>query len=127
MEKVVLWLSKRPEQMDQRLMGPKATSLCTLHRLGVKVPSCFFLTTAAFRACLDANGLGPQITARLNQTPEAPEEIRRIIIQAPLTGALREQIATAYNQLGAPLVAVRSSATAEDLPGHSFAGQYETV
>jgi phosphohistidine swiveling domain-containing protein len=108
-------------------MGPKATSLCTLHRLGAKVPSCFFLTTTAFRAYLDANGLGPQIAAGLNQTPEATEEIRRIIAQAPLTGPLREQIATAYHQLGAAVVAVRSSATAEDLPGHSFAGQYETI
>ncbi|MCL5281430.1 MAG: PEP-utilizing enzyme [Planctomycetes bacterium] len=127
MEKVILWLKKRPEQTDQQLIGPKATSLCTLHRLGVKVPPCFFLTTTAFRAHLDANGLGPQITARLNKTPEAPEEIRRIIDQAPLTGPLREQIATAYNQLGAAVVVVRSSATAEDLPGHSFAGQYETI
>ena len=127
MEKVVLWLNKRLGQTEQRLIGPKATSLCTLRRLGVKVPSCFFLTTAAFRAYLDANGLRPQITMRRDKTPEAPEEIRRIIAQAPLTGPLREQIATAYNQLEAPIVAVRSSATAEDLPGHSFAGQYETI
>ncbi len=127
MEKVVLWLNKWPDRTDQQLIGPKATSLCTLHRLGLKVPSCFFLTTRAFRASLDANGLGPQITAQLNKTPEVPEEIRQIIAQAPLTGPLREQIAAAYNQLGATPVAVRSSATAEDLPGHSFAGQYETV
>jgi phosphohistidine swiveling domain-containing protein len=127
MEKVVLWLKKRLEPTDQQLIGPKATSLCTLHRLGMKVPPCFFVTTTAFRACLYANHLRPQITARLSGTPEATDEIRRIIVQAHLTSSLRDEVAAAYARLGAAVVAVRSSATAEDLPGHSFAGQYETI
>jgi len=125
--KIVLWLNQPPEQADRRLIGPKAASLCTLHRLGVKVPPCCFVTTTAFREHLEANGLRPQIAARRDGTPEALEQIRRIIAQAPLTGPLRDEVAAAYERLGAAVVAVRSSATAEDLPGHSFAGQYETI
>jgi len=126
-EKIVLWLARTLPVSCQGLIGPKAASLCTLRRLGMKVPPCFFVTTTAFREHLEANGLRSQIAARLEQTPEATEEIRRIIAEAPLTGPLREQIAAACSQLGAAVVAVRSSATAEDLPGHSFAGQYETI
>jgi phosphoenolpyruvate synthase/pyruvate phosphate dikinase len=108
-------------------IGPKAASLCTLRGLGMPVPPCFFVMTAAFREHLDVNDLGPQIAARLDKMPDAIEEVRQLILRAPLTDALREQIAIAYCQLGAHVVAVRSSATAEDLPGHSFAGQYETI
>jgi phosphohistidine swiveling domain-containing protein len=124
MDRIVLWLSKKPTQADRQLIGPKGASLCTLHRLGVKVPPCFFLTTAAFRAYFDANNLYLQMFARSEQTPE---EIRRIVAEGSLTDPLREQIAAAYRQLGAAVVAVRSSATAEDLPGYSFAGLYETI
>ena len=120
MEKVLLWLNRWPDRTDQKLIGPKATSLCTLHRLGLKVPSCFFLTTSAFRAYLDANNLRPQTAA-------PPKEIHRTMAEGSLPDPLREQIVAAYRQLGASVVAVRSSATAEDLPGHSFAGQYETI
>ena len=83
-DKIVLWLSRRPEQAEQRLIGPKATSLCILHRLEMKVPACFFLTTSAFTAHLDTNALRAQIAPRLEnlnaqpeKTPEAIEEIRR--------------------------------------------------
>jgi phosphohistidine swiveling domain-containing protein len=124
MDKIVLWLNKKPTQAERQLIGPKAASLCTLHWLGMKVPPCFFLTTAAFRAYLDTNNLHLQIAAPSEQMPE---EIRRIVAKGSLTDPLLEQIATAYRQLGAAVVAVRSSATAEDLPGHSFAGQYETI
>ncbi len=123
-ETTILWPEARWRSVPRELVGPKAASLCTLRRLGLKVPPCFFVTTAFFRAHLDANGLRPQIAARPGQTPE---EIRRIIAEAPLTGSLREQVTAAYDRLGAAVVAVRSSATAEDLPGHSFAGQYETI
>ncbi len=132
--KIVLWLSKQPEQADRRSIGPKATSLCTLYRLGLRVPPCFLLTTSAFTAHLEANGLRARIAALLDDLSSQPdrmpvviESIRRHITRAPLTDSLRGQIAAAYDRLGAAVVAVRSSATAEDLPGHSFAGQYETV
>jgi len=133
-EEMVLWLSRRLPASCGALIGPKAASLCTLHGLGVKVPSCFFLTTLAFREHLGADGLRSRIASladRLNEQPDSMqpilEEIRQFIIQSPLVDPVREQAAAAYRQLGANTVAVRSSATAEDLPGHSFAGQYETI
>jgi phosphohistidine swiveling domain-containing protein len=131
---IILWLDKRLPASDANRIGPKAASLCTLRRLGLRVPACFFLTTQAFREHLEAHDLPPRIAAlqeRLKaQPPDAPgvlAEIRRLVIEPPLTGPLCEQIAAAYTRLGAATVSVRSSATAEDLPGHSFAGQYETV
>jgi phosphohistidine swiveling domain-containing protein len=127
MNKTVLWPSRKTTPAERQLIGPKAASLCTLRRLGMKVPPCFFVTTTAFREHLDANGLCPQIAARLDQMRPALEEMRQLIACAPLPDSLREEIATAYSRLRAAVVAVRSSATAEDLPGHSFAGQYETI
>jgi len=133
-QKIVLWLSRQPEQTDRPLIGPKAVGLCTLLRLGMRVPPCFFLTTNAFREHLDANDLRSRMASLLheldlqpNAKPGVIEEICQHIARAPLTDYLREQVAAAYGQLGATVVAVRSSATAEDLSGHSFAGQYETI
>jgi pyruvate,water dikinase len=133
-EKMILWLDRRLPASCGALVGPKAASLCILHGLGVKVPPCFFLTTPAFREHLGADRLRSRIASLvdgLNERPDTTQpilaEIRQLIIHSPLTGRLREEITAAYRQLGADTVAVRSSATAEDLPGHSFAGQYETV
>lgn len=133
-DKSILWLERgSPSTADRGLVGPKATGLCTLRGLGLAVPPCFFVTTAAFREHLDAHGLTSQIASQLaglanqpERTPSALDEIRQFINHAPLGDRLRDQIAAAYDRLGTRAVAVRSSATAEDLPGHSFAGQYET-
>jgi len=132
--KLIVWPKKCLESSDGILVGPKAASLCKLHRLGVKVPPCFFLTTSAFKAHLDADGLRARIASlmdALDARPDSPqpalEGIRQRIVDRPLGNHLRQQIAAAYSRLGADPVAVRSSATAEDLPGHSFAGQYETI
>ncbi|UCD49180.1 MAG: hypothetical protein JSW27_16805 [Phycisphaerales bacterium] len=128
-DKAVIWLDSRLPLSQMSLVGPKAAGLCTLRGLGLAVPSGFCLTTVAFRERLDAHGLGAQIVSLLN-APEAAsalEEIRQLVVGAPLAEELREQVAAAYGRLRAPAMAVRSSATAEDLPGHSFAGQYETI
>jgi phosphohistidine swiveling domain-containing protein len=122
-EKIVLWLERRLPVSDKALIGPKAASLCTLRRLGLRVPPAFFVTTAAFRAHLQAAGL----RAQTEPLPDKLEDLRQLIVRAPLPESVREQVAAAYDRLGAGIVAVRSSATAEDLPGHSFAGQYETI
>jgi len=128
-DKAVLWLEPKLPVSQVSLVGPKAASLCTLRGLGLAVPPCFFVTTEVFKPHLDANGLSAQIASLLEgrNTPSALEEIRRLVIRAPLAENLCEQLAAAYRRLGAGTVAVRSSATAEDLPGHSFAGQYETI
>jgi len=131
---VIVWLSGKLPASDGHLLGPKAVSLCHLYRLGLRVPTCFFVTTTAFREHLDAGGLRPQIASLLEGLDAQPderqrvlEEMRQLIIGASLAGNLHEQIAAAYDRLRAAVVAARSSATVEDLPGHSFAGQYETV
>jgi pyruvate,water dikinase len=133
-QEFVLWPSRRVERVDRPVIGPKATSLCALRRLGVKVPPCFFLTTAAFCAHLEAGGLRARIASCLEELNSQPDklptvlaEIRRLIMRRAVPDVVRQQIAGAHNRLASEVVAVRSSATAEDLPGHSFAGQYETI
>jgi phosphohistidine swiveling domain-containing protein len=131
---VILWLDRKAAATQVGRIGPKAASLCALRRLGLPVPACFFVTTRAFREHLEAHNLPPRIAAlwerldaRPQDAPDVLEAVRRLITEAPLPDRLREQVAAAYVRLGAAAVAVRSSATAEDLPGHSFAGQYDTI
>jgi pyruvate,water dikinase len=89
---------------------------------------------AAFRKHLELNNLASHIKsvvdelsiASLAATKSALSDLRQTIIQAPLADTIRQQIEYCYHALGAKHVAVRSSATAEDLPAHSFAGQYDT-
>lgn len=131
MEESIAWLRGRlPARLSARI-GAKAASLCKLRGLGAKVPPGFFVTTAAFREHLRSGGLRAQMAACLDAKADHLEttlgQIRGLIVGSPLPDEVREQIARAYLRLGAGTVAVRSSATAEDLPGHSFAGQYETI
>lgn len=126
-DRTVLWLSRRPDETNRQRIGPKAASLCTLRGLGMKVPPGFFVTTTAFSAHLDTNNLRSRIASLSGSGPNGIEEIRGLIAHASVTDSTREQIAAAYHRLAASVVSVRSSATAEDLPGHSFAGQYETI
>ncbi len=128
---------------DIPLVGGKNASLGEMVReladQGVRVPDGFAITAEGFRhfireARLDdfiratLADLDTQDMANLSQRGEA---VRQAIRTASLPGDLQEQIAAAYSQLqgagAVPLdVAVRSSATAEDLPEASFAGQQET-
>jgi phosphohistidine swiveling domain-containing protein len=129
----IVWLNGRAS-VDERMIGPKAFSLVRMNRLGLKVPAGFCLTTEAYRAHIETSGISDRITSILDTVASAPPEeersllgeIREAIIAAPLDEVLCPTIATYYDKLGAARVAVRSSATAEDLPGWSFAGQYDT-
>ncbi|HUX42776.1 MAG TPA: PEP/pyruvate-binding domain-containing protein [Rectinemataceae bacterium] len=116
------------------LAGGKGANLGELTRNGFSVPSGFVVTTAAYESGLMREGLGDKVE-RLGAgfDPEdaagaarVAASIREAITQAPLPGALREEILAAYRGLGAGAVAVRSSSTAEDLPDSAFAGQQET-
>lgn len=106
-----------------------------LARLGVKVPGGFATTAAAFRAVLAQEGLDERIRQVLadldvddvTRLAEVGAQIRRWILEVPLLPALEKAILESYRALGPNVaVAVRSSATAEDLPEASFAGQQET-
>ncbi len=106
---------------------------------GVSVPGGFATTADAYRAHLDAHGLAERIQARMHgldiddiaALTAAGREIRRWIVETPLPESLEQEVRTAYAEMCAEAgtevaVAVRSSATAEDLPDASFAGQQET-
>jgi pyruvate,water dikinase len=104
---------------------------------GVRVPGGFATTADAFRAFLKDSGLDKRISDRLSSlNPEdvraladTGAEIRQWIIEAPLSDAFEQAIRTEFAKLdadGKGSFAVRSSATAEDLPDASFAGQQET-
>ncbi|MEB3300730.1 MAG: phosphoenolpyruvate synthase [Cyanobacteriota bacterium] len=106
---------------------------------GVQVPDGFATTAAAYRLFLAANALGPALdrelagldVSDLGALQAAGRACREQVLSATLPGVLVEQILGAYGSMAAkrgstPAVAVRSSATAEDLPEASFAGQQET-
>jgi pyruvate,water dikinase len=117
-------------------VGGKGASLARLAAGGLPVPDGFHVTTAAYRELLAQNNLQPAIFAALEKADvERPStldavsrEIREVFSSASMPPAVAAAIAHAYASLpGAnPAVAVRSSATAEDLPEASFAGQQDT-
>ena len=128
---------------DLEQVGGKNASLgemvSNLTRLGVQVPDGFATTADAYREFLGATGLAERIDERLQgldtedtlALAEAGREIRELVVAQPFPASLEADIRTAYEQLAAgsgeeASFAVRSSATAEDLPDASFAGQQET-
>jgi phosphohistidine swiveling domain-containing protein len=117
-------------------VGGKGASLARLASAGLPVPDGFNLTTAAYRHFLYVNGLQEQILSKLevvdldrpSTLESAAREIQVAFRQGQIPRELVSAIIEAYTALPGqnPAVAVRSSATAEDLPGASFAGQQET-
>ncbi len=123
------------DRCDLNLAGGKASKLGSLLGAGIPVPGGFVVTTEAYRAFESENGLWVKIDALVYGTiPSGPAEldsvseaIRSLFSGGKLSAHLVAQISEAYGRLGAsPAVAVRSSATAEDLPDMSFAGQQDT-
>lgn len=117
-----------------QLAGGKGANLARLARAGFPVPPGWFITTDAYREYVAANDIQPVIATALSGLvagdPSSLEAASRSIRDAFAAGALQPALAAAlldrYAALGEPPVAVRSSATAEDLPDLSFAGQQET-
>ncbi|WP_327365572.1 phosphoenolpyruvate synthase [Streptomyces sp. NBC_01217] len=129
-------------RQDVGRVGGKNASLgeMTAHlaTAGVRVPPGFATTADAYGELLDGHGLRARIEAQIGHLhdgaalDEAGAAIRSMILAEPLPAGLRSELVAAYEQLARdqgrddPEVAVRSSATAEDLPEASFAGQQET-
>jgi len=123
-------------------VGGKGASLARLAAAGLPVPPGFHITTAAYRRFVAEHELQEQILAAVSAaTPDQPatleeasNQIGKLFAQSAILDDIAEAIRRAYADLGAYAglgegdvpVAVRSSATAEDLPGASFAGQQET-
>ncbi|MFQ6004606.1 MAG: phosphoenolpyruvate synthase [Woeseia sp.] len=140
MEPYVIKLDKLGMQ-DVEIVGGKNASLGemigNLSSLGVAVPGGFATTSAAYRDFLADGGLDERIAAVLEgldvddieALSGAGRTIRDWIVEAPLPGRLLDELRVAWDAMSAGediAVAVRSSATAEDLPDASFAGQQET-
>jgi len=141
-EKYVLWFEKVNIQ-DVPRVGGKNAALGEMYQnlvpLGVSVPNGFAITADAYRYFLEQTGLKDGIrqaleglnTHDLKNLQKRGKLVRDMILKAELPADLVQSIVEAYAELGKifgedPDVAVRSSATAEDLPGASFAGQQET-
>ncbi|MES2883243.1 MAG: phosphoenolpyruvate synthase [Pseudomonadota bacterium] len=139
----VLWYSEL-RMTDVETVGGKNASLgemiSNLAASGVKVPNGYATTAAAYREFLSFEGLDARINALLDALDiedvvalaKTGKQIREAVAKAPFPAALEAEIRSGYETLTAESggneisVAVRSSATAEDLPDASFAGQQET-
>lgn len=142
MSQSIRWFSELGmADLDQ--VGGKNASLgemvSHLTRLGVQVPDGFATTSEVYREFLSGTGLAERIEQRLSALDTedtialaaAGREIRELVVDQPFPPQLESDIRGAYEQLAAgsgeeASFAVRSSATAEDLPDASFAGQQET-
>ncbi len=121
-------------------VGGKCASLGSMIQAGAPVPPGFAITTAAYLKMLGSNHLSECIHVwleRLNPEDVRTEEkyshtIRKLIEETPMAAEIEDVICASYEALCRRVgvadvpVAVRSSATAEDLPGYSFAGQQDT-
>jgi pyruvate,water dikinase len=115
-------------------VGGKAMNLARITIAGFPVPDGFFIPTSCYRDFIEDHDLKPKIDAALrNMDPASPEdlnaastEIRSHFVRYDISKELITGIETGWHLLGSVPVAVRSSATAEDLPGMSFAGQQDT-
>jgi len=122
------------DRTDLNLAGGKGANLGALIKAGLPVPSGFCITTHAYTAFVNNNKINSQISKILAdndmQDPVALEyssqQISACFLKGKLDPVLVAEIRHSYQELGALAVAVRSSATAEDLPDLSFAGQQDT-
>jgi len=150
-EQYVKWLSELSAKSGN-VAGGKGANLAEMYNSGFPVPPAFCITAQAFDALLVSAGLKDKIKEIIAKTnvdntkelDENSKKIRELIINAPLPEEMQTEIKEAYIILssekkpaksgalellgdkGAVFVAVRSSATTEDLEGASFAGQQET-
>jgi pyruvate,water dikinase len=136
-DKLVLWFEEL-ELDDIPQVGGKNASLGEMIReltaKGVSVPDGFAVTAYAYRYLLESAGVKDQIeeilsdldTHDMHGLGEKGSKIRSLIYNIEFPEDLKEAILEAYGKLCEEYVAVRSSATAEDLPDASFAGQQET-
>ena len=139
----ILWFDQVGND-DVSFVGGKNASLgemyTTLSSKGIRVPNGFIVTAKAYRDFVSLSGLEEIIkkeleglnTANIKELQRVGKKIREAFLKVEFPAHLREEITTAYAALSASYnmenadVAVRSSATAEDLPGASFAGEHET-
>uniref|UniRef100_A0A7J2TJA0 Probable phosphoenolpyruvate synthase n=1 Tax=Archaeoglobus fulgidus TaxID=2234 RepID=A0A7J2TJA0_ARCFL len=132
----VIWLSDVGEN-DVPIVGGKAANLGELMKIEIPVPDGFVVDSRAFKDFINKANLKDRIYQMLKdlnventeELNRVSEEIRKMIQETKMPEEIEKEIRKAYRELGngkEVFVAVRSSATAEDLPDASFAGQQET-
>lgn len=133
----VVWLEEVGKE-DLSIVGGKGASLGEMINIGVPVPGGFAVTAQAFRDFINRAGIAEKLFEALKvdvndqaQLLKAEENAKRLIMEAKVPEDIEKAIRSRYEELcrregKEVFVAVRSSATAEDLPDASFAGQQET-
>jgi len=140
-EKRILWFEELSKE-DIPLVGGKNANLGEMLRAKIPVPPGFAITAHAYNEFITKTGIAEKIYKTIEQTvtdvnnpkqyEEASKKIRKLIESTPMPTEIEKTVRNAYTQLNEKsgmaevFVAVRSSATAEDLPDASFAGQQET-
>ncbi|WP_367176519.1 phosphoenolpyruvate synthase [Haloarcula rubripromontorii] len=127
-----LWLDEIGAD-DLARVGGKAASLGELTGAGLPVPSAFVVTADTYRSFIEATGIDEPLFEAVDvdsddsqALAEAAERAQELILETDTPPSVREDLLAAYDEMGDEDVAVRSSATAEDLPDASFAGQQDT-
>lgn len=131
----ILWLEEIRKE-DIAAVGGKGASLGEMSAIGLPVPRAFVVTSHAFRRFLIESGIEKTLFAGLanldvedsGELEKAANRAKELVMKARVPASLKQRVKEAYQQMdgGRMVVAVRSSATAEDLPDASFAGQQET-
>ncbi|MDD5418271.1 MAG: phosphoenolpyruvate synthase [Methanomicrobiaceae archaeon] len=131
----ILWLEEIKKE-DIVSVGGKGASLGEMTAIGLPVPKAFVVTAQAFRRFLVETGIEETLFRKMDlldvddsdALESAAREAHDLILSVEMPETIRENTIDAYHRMGeeAEIVAVRSSATAEDLPDASFAGQQET-
>jgi len=130
----ILWLAEIKKE-DIPSVGGKGASLGEMTAVGLPVPPAFVVTAQAFRRYLVGAGIEEELYSKLEGLDvdnaelleKTANDVMDVIMKTDMPEALGKEIIGAYRKMGDNvIVAVRSSATAEDLPDASFAGQQET-
>ncbi len=132
-QKVILWFNEVTKK-DIPLVGGKGANLGEMTNANIPVPPGFIVTAGTYFDFLEQAGITNQIRNLLapldihdsKQLQEIAGKVQKLILDAPMPPEIAREIEQAYIKMGEGLVAVRSSATAEDLPEASFAGQQAT-
>jgi pyruvate,water dikinase len=137
--KNILWFENL-DKSDLPLAGGKGANLGEMTKIGLPVPPGFVVSVAAYFEFLDKSGVKQRVeeilkstnTENIEELEANSKKIKQLIKKSPIPKSIAQDIMRAYLKMGTlgglknPDVAVRSSATAEDLPDASFAGQQET-
>ena len=132
-QKAIVWFNEVTKK-DVATVGGKGANLGEMTNAHIPVPPGFIVTASAYYDFLQRakisdkirNLLEPLDPGNSKQLQQIAEEVKQVILDAQMPPELANEIQQAYIKMGRGLVAVRSSATAEDLPEASFAGQQRT-